>query len=134
MNYKQLKMRQQKEVNAFPMEFAFSDKQFEEVRKKLGPGKLISIEGTGGFIRAEDKNSLRDMWGRHKQEMKDFLSGDENLTDALRYELGNHEFCITGDPSEACHTLGIDPYNLSDREKTCLKKAMEEENDNTCGC
>ena len=124
MNYSQFKTKQQKEVNAFPMEFAFSEQQFAEVREKLGPGKLIRIGGTGGFIRAEDKNALQEMWDKHKREMKEFLSDDCNLIDAIRYELRNHEFCITGDPTEACNALALDPVT-DPRVASCLRAAIK---------
>lgn len=61
-SYDQLRARQQKEVDDFPMAFAFNDKQFAEGMRKLGldPSEtcqVLSI-GAGGFIRKTDEDAF----------------------------------------------------------------------------
>ena len=63
--YKQLKDKHQKEMNAFPLGAAFSDKQFEEMMQKWGltvndADKICSIGG-GCFIRKSDKAAFFEM-------------------------------------------------------------------------
>ena len=62
--YNELREKHQKEVNDFPIGFAFSDKQFEEQMQKLGldpddTSKVISIGG-GGFIRKTDLKAFEE--------------------------------------------------------------------------
>jgi len=38
IDYKTLREKQQQEVNEFPLGFAFGNKQFEEMMKKMGVG------------------------------------------------------------------------------------------------
>ena len=52
--YQELRTRQQKEVDALPLGFAFSEKQFEEMKAKLGVkenSELYRLGSTGGFYR-----------------------------------------------------------------------------------
>ena len=54
-SYVEMKERHQKEVNEFPMKFAFSDEQFKKAMEELGltekdVDKVIGI-GAGGFIK-----------------------------------------------------------------------------------
>lgn len=61
--YREYTEKRQKEVNDFPMFFAFNDKQFEEGMQKLGfenmdnlKDKIIGLS-CGGYIRKSDKDS-----------------------------------------------------------------------------
>lgn len=71
-SYAQMKERQQREVNGFPLAFAFSDRQFAEGMRALDldptdKDKIVSIGG-GGFIRKADEDAFterclyRRMW------------------------------------------------------------------------
>lgn len=114
-SYSTLRERQQKEVNDFPMFFAFSNKQFEEGMKSLGldPGdtkKIYSI-GAGGYIRKTDSDALHAMFDRHTKEMADAIAADETgegfIFDMFNYELANHEYGYTGDPEPTLDALGM---------------------------
>lgn len=53
-HYQELRDRQQEEVNAFPMFFAFDQRQFAEGMRRLGlrpsdMNQVYAIAGTGGF-------------------------------------------------------------------------------------
>jgi len=130
MNYQELKQIQRKRVNEFPMRFAFNDAQFQEIldeweidRNEM-KDKLYKIPG-GGFIRKTDSDALAELVELNAKEMRDAIKDDEFLTEALEYELANHEYCITYDPADALDVLGLDPKRLTAREKDCLKKAKE---------
>ena len=108
--YAELRSRQQKEVNALPLGFAFNNRQFEEMMKGWGLDpekdldKIVSI-GCGGFI-------------RHKRELKEAVAADQTgegfIFDMFLCELDNHEYSYTGDTSEALEALGLTAQEVVD--------------------
>ena len=108
MKYAELKSKQRKEFNEFPIGFAFSKKQLDESLAELGATKeeVIGV-GAGGFIRKTDKKAFIDLAERHDNEMEGAMQDDDFLMDAIEYELANHEFCITYDPGPALSALGL---------------------------
>lgn len=113
--YQQLKNRQQKEFNAFPLGAAFSKEQFAEMMQKWGltendTDKIISI-GYGCFIRKSDRERFDEMNARLNKEMQDAIAADKTgdgfICDMIYYELANHEYCITYDYEEAFDALGV---------------------------
>lgn len=113
--YKQLKDKHQKEMDAFPLGAAFSDKQFEEMLQKWGytvndVDKICSIGG-GCFIRKSDKDAFFEMLDRFKKEREAAIAedktGDGFIYDMFLYELANHEYCITYDYEETFDALGL---------------------------
>ena len=112
--YKELKNKQEKEINNFPLMFAFSQKQFVEGMEKLGlketdTEKIISI-GAGGYMKKTDLESFKSMRERHYTERKEAVNNDTDGTgyilDMFSYELSNHEYCYTGDISDTLDCLG----------------------------
>lgn len=132
--YKELRDRQQAEVNAFPMFFAFSNKQFAEGMEKLGlrpddTDKIYKFGSTGGFYRKTDSKALHDMLDRHAGEMATAIAKDETgegfIYDMFNYELANHEYCITYDIEPTLDTLGLTEDEVLNDERLLrgLKKA-----------
>lgn len=110
-NYNQLKERHQREVNKFPIGFAFSKKQFKEQMEKLGltetdTDKVVNI-GSGGFILKTDVSRFIEMFEQHAKEMKEAMLDDKFLYQAFRYELANHEYAYTHDPDNTLQSLGL---------------------------
>ena len=71
MKYEELKNKQQKEMNAFPIGAAFSDRQFKEMMQHWGlteedTDKIYSI-GYGAFIRKSDKSAFFELLDRQKK-------------------------------------------------------------------
>ena len=133
--YLALKNKHEKEVNAFPMFFAFSDKQFEDGMAKFGlkpdeTDKIYKFGNTGGFYRRTDSKKLKEMLIRHTAEMQqaieEDLTGDEFIYDMFNYELSNHEYCITWDlaPTLDCLGLTLEEVNADKRLLHGLKRAM----------
>lgn len=113
--YSQMKARQQKEVNGFPMAFAFCSGQFAEGMRRLGldpsdKEQIVSIGG-GGFIRKTDEEAYKAMFRRHRLEHEAAMdadkTGDGYLLEMFRHELSNHEYGYTRDPEPALLALGI---------------------------
>ena len=113
--YQQMKDRQQKEFDAFPIGAAFSNKQFEEMMQKWGltvndTDKICSL-GAGIYIRKTDKEALCALINRLNKEKQDAIAedttGDGFIFDMFVYELANHEYCITYDLEETLDALGL---------------------------
>ena len=127
MTYQELKERQQKEVNAFPFGFAFSAEQFAEMRKTLPldeGDKYYSI-GAGGFVRGKDIPAMREMFARHDKEMKELRKSEKELENAFIREMGNHEYCITGDFEEIFRAVGIDPKEATKNDVKIFNRAAK---------
>ena len=111
--YAELKNKIQKEFDEFPFGFAFSNKQFEEMKEKLGVkdnSELISI-GAGGFIRKTDEKALDELINGKEKRMKEAIAEDKTgegfIKDMFLYELANHEYCITYDLRDTLEALDL---------------------------
>ncbi len=115
-DYMDLKKRQHDEIAAFPMFFAFNNKQFQEGMTRLGLSptdttKIYKFGDTGGFYRREDSAQLREMMDRHERELHEAIEGDTTgegfIFNMFNYELANHEYIITGSVADALRSLGL---------------------------
>lgn len=115
--YQQAKSRHQSELNEFEgIFFAFSDKQFAEGMAKVGlapdqTDKLYRLPG-GGFILKSRNDAFKAMFLRHESESREARKSEKFLLESLVYELGNHEYCITYDHSDALDALGLSEEDL----------------------
>ena len=134
--YADLKQRQQEEFNAFPMQYAFSDRQFAEAMAALGleptdTDKVYKAPG-GGFYRREDGPRLKAMMDRFDQELKDAIAGDQTgdgfIYEMFLYELDAHEYGYTMDRSDTLDALGYtaDEVLGDPRLKRGIEKAVTE--------
>ena len=114
-SYLELKAETKKELEAFPMRFAFNMKQFEEGMKSLGltkddTDKSVSIHA-GGFIRKTDADAFVDMFKRHREKHQAAIAADTEGTgyiyEMFDYELSNHEYSYTFNPGPALQALGL---------------------------
>ncbi len=132
--YQELKAKHQAEVEAFPFMWAFDEKQFNEGMKGLGleptdTDKIFSI-GAGGYIRKTDAPAMKEMFARHKAELKAARAADKKAKgftfEMFLYELDNHEYCYTGDPTDALEALGLswEEVQADKRLSDALKKAI----------
>lgn len=125
--YLEQKKRHQDEFGAFEgIFFAFSNEQLREGMEKLGLAhddyKSIVSLGAGGFIRKDRVQEFRDLRNRHDAERKQLRKEEKLLIDGLVYELGNHEYCITHNPSDALERFG---FTLETVPQDILKKAIK---------
>lgn len=134
--YTILKERQQQEVNAFPMRFAFNKEQFERGMRELGlnptdTDKVYRLPGTGGFYRKTDAPALHEMLDRHAKEMQDAIDSDQTgdgfIYQMFNYELANHEYGYTGsiDSTLDALCLTVEAINENPRLLHGLQKAMK---------
>ncbi len=134
--YQEMRKRHQKEINSFPIKFAFSDKQFEEGMRDLGlepteTDKVCKVGRTGGFIRKSDLPALKKMLGNHGTELQEAIDADETGNGFIRemfyYELCNHEYGYTMDAGDALDALGysIEQINKDKRLLAGFTSACE---------
>lgn len=111
--YMELKNKIQKEVDEFPMGFAFSNEQFEKMKEELGvkeDSELLSI-GAGGFIRKTDKETFNELFNNKAKRIDEAIAEDKTgegfIKDMFLYELANHEYCITYDLEDTLYALDL---------------------------
>lgn len=123
-SYQDIKDRQQKELNEFPIAYAFNDKQLKEALAKLGATReeCVTVFGHGDIVKREDAPRFIAMLKRHTQEVKDALVADVDFAiGAFLYEMNNHEYCINYDGDG--DVLGCFGLEWEDLEKLGLKTA-----------
>lgn len=132
--YLELKQKHQKEIDAFPFGWAFSETQFNEMmidRFGLTPedtDKIYSIGG-GGYIRKSDSDAMHEMVERHEREREAAMTEnkDDYLYHMFDYELANHEYNYTGDTADAIYALGLTMRQIKadDRMFNALQRAIK---------
>ena len=133
--YQEMKDRQQKEFDAFPMRAAFSQQQFQQMMEKWGltlndTDKICSIGG-GCYIRKADIAAFTTLINKTAAELKNAITadttGDGFIFDMFVYELANHEYCITYDLEDTLDALGLTPEEVNADEllKHGLNKAIK---------
>lgn len=126
--YVQLREKQQREFNEFPIAFAFSNEQFKSGMNELGlevddTDKITTINGSG-FIRKTDIEKFENMLNEFDKEEKEKMQDDQYLYDMFIYELGNHEYGITYDLEPTLNALGLTFEDISSDER--LAKVLKE--------
>ena len=133
-SYMELKLRQQKEFNSFPMAFAFNKYQFEDGIKKLGlspdeTNKVVRINGNG-FILKKDTSEFFAMISRHQYQIEKAIANDKDgsgfIKDMFEYELANHEYDYTRDLTDTLDALDLtlDKINKNPKLLKGLKLAL----------
>ena len=119
--YMEMRNRHQQEFNAFPMKFAFSDKQFEEGMAEFGlspddTDKVYSFGNTGGFYLRTDGERLYEMLTRHEKEMSDAVAADPTgegfILDMFNHELADHEYVVSHCIDSTLDALGLEPEDI----------------------
>ena len=134
--YAEMKQRHQEEFSSFPMQYAFSDRQFAEGMGALGltpadTDKIYKAPG-GGFYRREDSLRLKDMMDRFGRERSEAIAADKTgegfIYEMFLCELDDHEFGYTMDTEEALDALGYTAAEVlgDPRLKRGIEKAATE--------
>ena len=96
--YLDLKQRHQKEVEDFPIAYAFNGKQLKEAITKLGATKAeVTTLGYGTVIKKSDIPALDELTENHRHELKMAMKDKEFAYEAFLYEMDNHEYAINWD-------------------------------------
>lgn len=94
--YLQLKEKHEKEMNNFPIAYAFDSKQLEEALEKLGATKeeCVTVFNMGDVMKKTDVPAFKAMLKRHKEELLEAMKDDDFAEGAFLYEMNNHEYAI----------------------------------------
>lgn len=139
--YTELRQKQRQEVNALPIGFAFSDRQFEEMMRSWGLDpetdldKIYKAGNTGGFFNKSDAQLIRDTFSRHKKELQDAIAEDETgegfIYEMFLDELNNHEYGYTRDTEDTLYALGYTADEVLGNPH--LKRGIEKAVTEICG-
>lgn len=135
-SYEAMKQRHQKDINDFPMFFAFSNDQFDKGMKslELNPGdtdKIYKLGNTGGYYRRDDAEKLHDMFDKQEKELREAIAADSTgegfIFEMFNYELGNHEYVLTHNISDTLEALGLTAEEVNENGALLrgLKKAIK---------
>lgn len=136
--YAEMRQRQQQEVNALPLGFAFGSKQFDEMMRGWGldpdkdVDKIYKLGGTGGFYKKTDAQLICDTFSRHNAELEAAIAEDTTgegfIYEMFLYELDNHEYGYTRDTEDTLDALGYtaDEVLGDPRLKRGIEKAVTE--------
>ena len=137
--YLQLIEKHRKDIEDFPIAYAFNNQQLKEALEKLGAKDLsecVTVFGHGDIVKKENAPKLVAMIKRNNQEVRDALIHDEKFAEeAFLYEMDNHEYAINWDGDDdvlACFGLDYDDlveFNLVgayNRARKTHYKKMEE--------
>lgn len=115
--YSNLLNAHRKELDSFPIVYAFNEQQLQEGLKKLGVDNVkecVTIFGHGDIVKKSDADKYIKMLERHSNEIKKLIVSDERIAEtAFRYEMDNHEYAINWDgDDEILRCFGIDYDDL----------------------
>lgn len=108
MNYADWKNSKEKIGNFEGLFFAFNHEQLKEGIAKVGAtkeNKITSI-GAGGYILTSRLKAFEELVDSSDKKLKTLMNDFDFAVSAFRYELANHEYCITGEIEEAVCSLG----------------------------
>lgn len=101
--YLELQEKQRKELEEFPIAYAFSDQQLEEALVKLGAKskeECVTVFGHGDIVKRGNAKSFVELLKRHTRELKEAMKDEKFAEDAFRYEMDNHEYAINWSADE----------------------------------
>lgn len=83
--YLDLQKRQQDELSAFPIAYAFNEEQSQEALEKLGARKeeCVTYLGMGDVMKRSDVPAFKQMLVRHHDEMEEVLKNDKEFAEEL---------------------------------------------------
>lgn len=112
--YLDLQKKHQKELEDFPIAYAFNDEQLKEALTKLNATReeCVTVFGHGDIVKRTDAKAFVDMLKRHTEEVKQKLRDDVEFAEAaFLYEMDNHEYAINWSADEdvlACFAITFD--------------------------
>lgn len=112
--YLDLQKKHRKELEDFPIAYAFNDEQLKEALEKLGATKdeCVTVIGHGDIMKRENAKLFIALLERQAEEVKDKLKNDPEFAEAaFLYEMDNHEYAINWDGDDdvlACFAIDWD--------------------------
>lgn len=127
--YLDLQERQRKEIEDFPIAYAFNEKQLKEALEKLGATKeeCVTIFGHGDIIKKENAKPFMDMLKRHMNELQIAMKEEAFAEAAFLYEMDNHEYAINWDGDH--DVLNVFGFNFDDLRELRIMDAYRRARD-----
>lgn len=117
--YLDLLEKHRKEINEFPIAYAFNKQQLEEALEKLGvksTDECVTIMGSGDIVKKENAKPFLDMLERHVKEVQALLEDPEVAYSAFLYEMDNHEYAINYDgDGDVLGCFGLEEEDLKEK-------------------
>ena len=115
--YLDLQEKQRKEIEEFPIAYAFNDEQLQKALKKLGAkskDECVTIFGHGDIVKRENAKAFVDMLKRHTKDVQQKIKSDLEFAEAaFLYEMDNHEYAINWDgDDDVLRCFGMDYEDL----------------------
>lgn len=109
--------KQRKEIEDFPIAYAFNDEQLKEALKKLGvesTDECVTIFGSGDIVKKENALPFIEMLKCHTRIVQNKLKEDPDFAEAaFLYEMDNHEYAINMDgDDDVLRCFGMDYEDL----------------------
>lgn len=120
MTYKEYREKNEKELNALPIFWAYSREQLEKEMNKRGltikdTDKLYRF-GNGGFYLKTDADTVRAYFNK-PDELPTLMKDYDFAFDAILYEMNNHEYAINWQADwDVCSVFGKVDYTEGDDE------------------
>lgn len=115
--YLEMRERHQRDVNNFPIAFAFSVDQLKEALEKINAKSIeecCTIHNCGDIIRKCDVKRYKQMSMDHAKELNEAMKDPEFAKSAFRYEMDNHEYAINWDgDSDVLNCFGWTPESFT---------------------
>lgn len=121
--YTELQEKYRKEMNEFPIAYAFNQKQLDEALEKLGATieECVTVWNIGDVIKKTDVPSFKAMLKRHNEEIQELLKDEKLAEEAFLYEMDNHEYAINYDGDD--DVLGVFDLTFEKLNEMGLKMA-----------
>lgn len=135
--YIELKRKHQREINAFPLGFAYNMDQFNEMMAKWNltsddVDKIYRID-IGTYLRKCDSEAFHELLERHTKEIETARTEnkDDYLYHMFNYELANHEYNYTGELDDTLDALGLtlEEIEANPIMDEALKRAIKNQQD-----
>ena len=131
--YLTLQEKQRKDLEEFPIAYAFNEEQLKQALEKLGAKKeeCVTLYNCGDVMKKVDVPAFKEMLKRHKEEIYELLKDTQAAEEAFLYEMDNHEYAINWSGDEdvlACFNLTfekLDEMGLRPAYLLVRRKHME---------
>lgn len=94
--YLKLQEKQRKDLEEFPIAYAFNEEQLQQALEKLGATKeeCVTLWNCGDIMKKTDVPAFKEMMKRHREEIYELLKNEQDAEEAFLYEMDNHEYAI----------------------------------------
>lgn len=94
--YLKLQEKQRKDLEEFPIAYAFNEEQLQQALEKLGAKKeeCVTLWNCGDIMKKVDVPAFKEMMKRHREEIYELLKNEQDAEEAFLYEMDNHEYAI----------------------------------------